>query len=640
MSQNKTAPKYIILLIAVFFTSVLFFLASTPTYSQTAQELEQIINQKEEELNKQKTYLSEIEKRIKEISSSNYTLSEQINLLDAEISKLQAEISKKDKEIEEKLKSIDEKQKLLNEKKESLDIVSSDLYMRSRYSEGQFLFSFSSLDQVIRSLFIKKNTITTLKEEIEKITGEFQSLVDIKASLEKEKEELDKQKKDLADSYALIKQEKSRVQTELNKQIAERSKTKRTINGLSTELSDLQYQLLLSRQGGTYVNPSSVPSGGDYLGSLEGFLETAPKGSFGVFSIGAYTHRNGMSQWGAKARAENGQNYETILRAYYLDINFATIPTDAIKINVQYCDKVNGYTDCKQCKNQRIKSYDFETDYLYRLGEMPESWNIEALKAQAIAARTYALNATNYGQKTVRGDECGQVIAGQKLGKWKEAVDLTKGIVMQKNGRVFSSQYAAINGGWIDSPSNSIGWDTIDKTGDDSNWISRAWETLSETGRVGTYYWFYKIWYRSGYSVGTSVSSSSCNRTPWLTEEEMADIINAYQVGKSKGWSDSRIIPLKDACHPRPSDNPNTYNPYSHEELKALASKPVSKVYSVVVKNSNGFTDSVIFSTDAGSISMTGQEFKTVYNLRAPGNLRIPQGSGTDAFWHFDIRMK
>ena len=30
------------------------------------------------------------------------------------------------------------------------------------------------------------------KEEIEKITGEFQSLVDIKASLEKEKEELDK----------------------------------------------------------------------------------------------------------------------------------------------------------------------------------------------------------------------------------------------------------------------------------------------------------------------------------------------------------------------------------------------------------------------------------------------------------------
>jgi len=91
-------------------------------------------------------------------------LSEQINLLDAEISKLQAEISKKDREIEEKLKSIDEKQRLLSEKKESLDIVSSDLYMRSRYSEGQFLFSFSSLDQVIRSLFVKKSTITTLKE--------------------------------------------------------------------------------------------------------------------------------------------------------------------------------------------------------------------------------------------------------------------------------------------------------------------------------------------------------------------------------------------------------------------------------------------------------------------------------------------
>jgi len=639
MSQNKTAPKYIILLIAVFLTSILFLLVSTPIYSQTAQELEQVINQKEEELNKQKTYLSEIEKRIKEISSSNYTLSEQINLLDAEISKLQAEISKKDREIEEKLKSIDEKQKLLSEKKESLDIVSSDLYMRSRYNEGQFLFSFSSLDQVLRSLFVKKSTITTLKEEIEKITGEFQSLVDIKASLEKEKEELDKQKKDLDDSYALIKQEKSRVQAELNKQIAERSKVKRTINGLSTELSDLQYQLLISRQGGTYINPSSVPSGGDYWGSLEGFLEVAPKGSFGVFSIGAYTHRNGMSQWGAKARAENGQNYEQILSEYYLGSTLASGTTETI--TVKFCDKwVYGET-CKKCASGfKEKTYNFETDYLYRLGEMPESWHIEALKAQAIAARTYALNASNYGRSSIWGNECGQAIGNLKSGQWKEAVDSTRGVVLNKNGSVFSSQYAAINGGYIDNKSNLVKWDTTDKTGNDPDWMSRAWETLTKTQRSGTYYWFYKTWYRSGYSVGTTVSESSCYRKPWLTEEEMADIINAYQVGKARGWSDTRIIPLKDACHPRSSDNPNTYNPYSHEELKALASKPVSKVYSVVVKNSNGYTNSVIFSTDAGIISMTGQEFKTAYNLRAPGNLRIPQGSYGDAFWHFDIRMK
>jgi hypothetical protein len=32
----------------------------------------------------------------------------------------------------------------------------------------------------------------------------------------------------------------------------------------------------------------------------------APPGSFGVFSIGAYTHRNGMSQWGLKLELMQG----------------------------------------------------------------------------------------------------------------------------------------------------------------------------------------------------------------------------------------------------------------------------------------------------------------------------------------------
>ncbi len=636
MSHRKTALKYIVSFFAITIGSFLFLNFVSPIYSQTPEELEVIINQKAEELNKQKSYLSQIEAKIKEISGSNYTLSEQVNLLNVEISKLQKEIDKRNKEIEEKLLIIKEKEELLAQKKGYLDLVSGQLYMESRYNEGQLFFSFTNLDKMLQTLFVKKSAISILKEDIEKITGEFENLVELKKSLEDEKKQLDEQKEDLDKSYKLVLAEKNKVQGELNAQIAEKSKVKRTINGISTELSSIQYQLLLSRQGGTYVNPNSVPSGGDYWGSLEGFKE-APQGSFAVYSIGAYTHRNGMSQWGAKARAEIGENYEAILRAYYLGINIETKSTSGIKITVKYCD--SGYS-CDVCKNPRYASYDFETDYMYRLGEMSESWPMEALKAQAVAARTYALNSTNYGSNSVRGDECGQVIANQKLGRWKEAVDSTRGIVMLRSGKVFSSQYAAINGGWIDNPANLVGWDTTDKTGGDPNWISRAWDTLSQTGRVGTYYWFYKTWYRSGYSVGTSVSSSSCNRTPWLNQAEMADIINAYQVGKLKNWSDTRIIPLKDACHPRPSDDPKAYNPYSHEELRLLAPKPVSKVYSVVVKNSNGWTSDVIFQTDAGQISMNGKEFKTAYNLRAPGNLRIPQGSRSDAFWHFEIRMK
>ncbi len=613
MSQNKTAPKYIILLIAVFFASVLFFLVSTPTYSQTAQELEQIINQKEEELNKHKTYLSEIEKRIKEISSSNYTLSEQINLLDAEISKLQAEISKKDKEIEEKLKSIDEKQKLLNEKKESLDIVSSDLYMRSRYSEGQFLFSFSSLDQVIRSLFIKKNTITTLKQEIEKITGEFQSLVDVKAGLEKEKEELDKQKKDLADSYALIQKEKNRVQAELNKQIAEKGKIARTINGLTMELSDLQYQLLITRQGGTYVDPNAVPASGERITTLRGFMDSAPAGSFGVFSIGAYTHRNGMSQWGAKARANAGQTYDQILAAYYPGkvLRTGSVVINGVEQNIMTNISTTTYG-----------TLNFEEDYLLRLNEVPESWPMEVLKAQAIAARTYAINYTSNGAKSICTSESCQVVGkSKKTGAWKQAVESTRGMVLtDSSGKPFSTQYAAVHGGW----SNTSGWDTTDKTGN-GDWMSRAWDSISGVS------WFYKIWYRGEPPKNWySDTAPNCGRNPWMTQEEMADIINIYQIWKASGEKgDSRIYPVVDACH-------SNIGQYTYAEARAKAAKPVTSISSVAVSSSNGTTNAVTFHTNAGIFVISGKDFKTVFNLRAPGRLRIPQRD----FVHINIHMK
>ena len=156
--------------------------------------------------------------------------------------------------------------------------------------------------------------------------------------------------------------------------------------------------------------------------------------------------------------------------------------------------------------------------------------------------------------------------------------------------------------------------------------MPRAWDNISGVS------WFYKGWYHADYSE----TSSTCGRNPWLSQQEMADILNAYQVWKANGGNDNRIVPIPDACHPTARQIRLGYNPYSFEELKRLASKPVSNVYSVAVTSSSGSTNSVVFSTNAGMISMTGNEFKTVYNLRAPGYLRIPQSG----FVHINIHKK
>lgn len=54
--------------------------------------------------------------------------------------------------------------------------------------------------------------------------------------------------------------------------------------------------------------------------------------------------------------------------------------------------------------------------------EMPISFQEEALKAQAIAARTYALRTTNYGEKAIAADVSAQVYADetQRKKRWKK----------------------------------------------------------------------------------------------------------------------------------------------------------------------------------------------------------------------------
>lgn len=607
MSHRKSVLQYILFVSIILFVSCFFFNLTSPIYSQTAEELEAIINQKAEELNKQKTYLSQIEQRIKEISGSNYTLAEKVNLLNNEISKLQKEIDARNNEIEKKLKSIEEKQNLLAEKKEYLDLVSGQLYMKSRYNEGQLLFSFSNLDRMLQTLFVKKNAISILKEDIEKITGEFESLIELKKSIEDQKAQLDAQKKDLDESYKLILAEKNKIQGELNAQLAAKKNVKRTINGLSTELSDLQYQLIITRQGGTHVSPESVPTNVDYNSSLAGFTANAPSGSFAVFSIGAYTHRNGMSQWGARARANAGQNYQEILSAYYTGKVFrtGTVVIGGVSENIMTNISTTTYG-----------SLNFEDDYLLRLQEVPESWPMEVLKAQAIAARTYAINYTQNGRKAICTTESCQVVgASQKTGAWKLAVQATRGVILTDGaGKPFSTQYAAVHGGWV----NNVGWDTTDKT-NSGDWMSRAWDRLSGVS------WFYKIWYRTGYSE----SSSTCGRTSWLSQVEVSDLINAYQVWTAHNRSDSRIVPIFDACH-------SSGNPYTYAELSALASKPVTSISSAIASSSNGTTNTVTFYTNAGTFIISGNDFKTIYNLRAPGYLRIPQSG----FVHINIHKK
>lgn len=112
-----------------------------------------------------------------------------------------------------------------------------------------------------------------------------------------------------------------------------------------------------------------------------------------------------------------------------------------------------------------VNFVDFE-QYLYGVvpSEMPSSYNFEAIKAQACAARTYALYKLSLNS-TIGYDICDTTHCQVYLGYTNEssittkAVDDTRGMAIYYNGRPIESYFFSSSGGYTDDAKNVWGND-------------------------------------------------------------------------------------------------------------------------------------------------------------------------------------
>ena len=107
-------------------------------------------------------------------------------------------------------------------------------------------------------------------------------------------------------------------------------------------------------------------------------------------------------------------------------------------------------------------------EYLYGVvpSEISESSNAEALKSQAIAARTYAINKmiSPAGTYFDLGNNTNyQVYTGYTTSspKCMSAVDSTKGIILTYNGQPISAYFSSSNGGYTEKVENVWGSDSL-----------------------------------------------------------------------------------------------------------------------------------------------------------------------------------
>jgi len=456
-------------------------------------------------------------------------------------------------------------------------------YIRSQQLSPFLLFLASeNANLLTRELSYRLAVANEDKKVIIKIASEL-------AKLEQDKEKLAQNKAWLAKSKEAVGKQASFLRGEVEK-------VENYLGEVSGKIAALtaRQQALLAARTGTFTSSvgevpvSSIPCSGP-PGSPT-FCDPGGGNWFAAFSFGAWTHRKGLSQYGAKGRAEAGQNYKEILRAYY--------GREPVKKDIGGTISVVGFGNL-----------DFEY-YLLGIAEMPSSWHPEALKAQAVAARSFAYRYKIQGKAICTTQAC-QVFSKAKAdnppAEWRAAVEQTRGEIVEE----VIAFYSSTAGGYLIYPTGF--WDTTDGQGG-PGFASRAWESKAVSP------WFYSSWFTQSYTP----SSAKCGRShPWLSEEEMADILNAWLVLNKQG-GDERILPV--TINQCPFDGTGG-NPYSHQELKDKANGLGGAFTNVsgvrVIYSNSGETAQVIFQTNKGEVSISGREFKQAFNLRAPGYIAI-----------------
>jgi len=136
-----------------------------------------------------------------------------------------------------------------------------------------------------------------------------------------------------------------------------------------------------------------------------------------------------------------------------------TAPQPLLVANVPYRGRMRVSTDGKVV--QVVDAIGLEA-YLKGVvpSEMPSAWPLEALKAQAVAARSYALaNVTAGKQFDLYGDTRDQVYGGVKAesANASAAIDATKGQVVLYQGKVARTLFFSTSGGRTASAAESTG---------------------------------------------------------------------------------------------------------------------------------------------------------------------------------------
>ena len=503
--------------------------------------------------------------------------------METDIEAFQTRIKALEGELVKKAAAIKEGEKELSGLLEVAGKRIRQFYIRSSNTNPMLaLLSSDSVGIALRSLGYEQAVTSEDKKVITQTALLVRDLEDRKKKMESEKVTLSVLKTDLdkrAESVRKLVAEANAYEQKLSSQIA--------------AISAQQQSFLAQKLAGLGI-PLYAISGGGCSSDLTNGKNPGFSGGFGFFSFGV-PNRVGLNQYGAWGRAKANQSYETILRAYY---NFDSLEKKDVQIRVDGHD-----------------SYSLD-NYVKRVYEVPDSWtdnDLAALKAQAIAVRSYALAYTNNGQGSIcTTQQCQVFKPEEKGGNWSKAVDATAGLVMMQGGKPIKAFFSSTHGGYAYNTGDLTGWSQTSYTKrmvDTTGGSVGSFSDLKNSAYDKDSPWFYCDW----------GGRSDHGGTAWLHPEEVADIVNVYLLAKEDG-SAQKHLTQPDKSNP---DGVDTWNAETVRSKLGDRAYTTIDTVSISADFGTGRTTQVTLSGNGKSTSINGGDFKTYFNLRAPSNIQI-----------------
>ncbi|MEI6887330.1 MAG: SpoIID/LytB domain-containing protein, partial [bacterium] len=433
------------------------------------------------------------------------TLSNQLAQIEAEtklntskIEELNLELSLKNLELQEILKQKNERIKGVYKmsKTDSKIIQVFDNFV----DIGVMFRKFKYLNEIVHKdneYLAKLDTeIKDISKNEEEVNGKIQDLNTQNVSLTSRKKEVENQIANLNNQIA----QTAKKQSTLSNQVA-------GVQTLISQLGDEQKKALLREN-------SQMESSGNNSCSAKVNNDALVSGEFYFLGRGRDLydgHAIGLSQYGAYGAALQGMSYSKILTTYYTG---TTVGGDYSSYRIRVAGYGEMDIETYVSGLGEIASYACENSTNigkpYVIKDNPKTiwdcWPEETIKAQVVAARSYALAyiINNPGYSSVPTNTTFQVYNGGSAKRW--ASDATKGQAVLVNNKPISAYYSANGRGHTED--------------NELVWTARSVSTSSINSLKGT-----ALSYARGVSESWTLQTD-CTRLTWRTNSLTKDVLS------------------------------------------------------------------------------------------------------------------